>query len=485
MLRHDRCGMLLLLILLVGCRAESGSEPAADSPTHSARSLPGDDDKLDDPSPPTVSRPFAETFGTTNTDPLDWSAPRVAVVEEVDLPAVNGRHAIWGASGRDESGHLWFGVSVGGARSAHLIQYDPVTGRAVDRGGVVEQLAANQLAVDGISQTKIHSKIWQADDGYLYFTSSDEQGEKEDGSQLPQWGSHLWRIAPPSAAADESADSPTWEHLFAAPEGLIALACSGRYLYALGYFGHVVYQWDTQTQTRRSAIVGAAGGHISRNLVADRRGHVYVPRVVSLGTIPNAESFSDERSAISTVGSIAYASSLVELDPQLREVQQLAFPGYAPDSGPNSHGITAFCYLEDGRIVLATHVGQLYVLTPPQGSATDSLKAAEFRSLGPIDAEKAVYPAGMVTIDGRDQLAIMLGSRGDRWLVRNVEGTQQRVVEPIGMRPIAARPGLLLYGSHTRGDDGSGYIVGRWTSPGGIQPTVVRLQFGQSADSRP
>lgn len=67
----------------------------------------------------------------------------------------------------------------------------------------------------GEEQIKIHSKIIQMDDGWLYFTSREETGERADGSQLPRWRSHFWRYSP-------SADH--WEHLFSAPEGLIAVS---------------------------------------------------------------------------------------------------------------------------------------------------------------------------------------------------------------------------------------------------------------------
>jgi hypothetical protein len=65
----------------------------------------------------------------------------------------------------------------------------------------------------------------------------DESGENSDGSRLPDSGGHLWRIGP----------SGRWEHLAVAREALIAVAGGGRFVYALGYFNHVVYQYDTQT----------------------------------------------------------------------------------------------------------------------------------------------------------------------------------------------------------------------------------------------
>jgi hypothetical protein len=452
---------VLTLTLLVGCNKDDAGN--ADHSSDMRSSLDGDEGETESDGPTPPARLFTESLGTAYTEVSE--AIELELVNEVRLPAVNGRHAIWGASGRDERGHIWFGVSVGGARSAHLFEYDPETDKAVDRGGVIENLAQSGHSVPGVSQVKIHSKIWQADDGYLYFTSSDEEGEKEDGSQLPRWGSHFWRMDPKSGE---------WEHLLAAPEGLIAAACSGRYVYLLGYFGHVLYQWDIERDTSRSVIVGAAGGHISRNLVCDRRGHVFVPRVADLGKIPNAEQFSDERTAITTTrDGRAFGASLVEYDTRLIEIQQRALPGYDPDAGATSHGITAFSYLQDGRIAFATHTGSLFML-----SAAADESPAELRLLGLLDPDKRVYPAGMISVDGKRWLAIATGSSGNHWIVWDLEQDVGQAVDVRGMSEISGRGGTLLYGTHTRGDDGSAYLVGRWSSPGGYQPLVVRIRIG-------
>ena len=69
-------------------------------------------------------------------------------------------------------------------------------------------------------QMKIHSKPVQANDGFLYFASMDEYGEKEDGTRLPFYGSNLWRIR---ANVSKNIIAETeWEHLLALPEGIIA-----------------------------------------------------------------------------------------------------------------------------------------------------------------------------------------------------------------------------------------------------------------------
>ena len=143
-----------------------------------------------------VAASFAERSGSTFLEaPADpYQSPRAKVIE---IPHFPGAHAIWGSTGRDSRGHIWFGVSAdGGDHSAHLMEYDPVRNEVTDRGDVISELKAAGLYKPGERQIKIHSRIVPADDGYLYFSSADEQGEEADGSAPPKWGSHLWRLRP-------------------------------------------------------------------------------------------------------------------------------------------------------------------------------------------------------------------------------------------------------------------------------------------------
>ncbi|KPK81552.1 MAG: hypothetical protein AMJ81_10505, partial [Phycisphaerae bacterium SM23_33] len=199
-------------------------------------------------------------------------APAPPRVVPIAIPEFTGAKAIFGATGRDRRGHVWFGVCAYPEKdpSARLFELVPGSGKVIDRGDVVSQLKACGLHRPGEGQAKIHSRIVQAADGCLYFASMDEQGEDQGTGKLPVWGSHLWRLRPPEGK---------WEHLMAAPEGLIAVAGTGRRIYALGYFGCKLYQYDCATGRRRSVDVEAIGGHVSRNILSDRRDHVYVPRV--------------------------------------------------------------------------------------------------------------------------------------------------------------------------------------------------------------
>ena len=132
--------------------------------------------------------------------------PRLRVV---DLPDFPGANAIWGATGSDARGSIWAGISaVGGANSAHLVEYDPTTARLRDRGDVLSELARLGLRQPEDAQNKIHTRLIQAEDGWLYFASTDETGETDQAPSRS--GSHLWRLRPGEGR---------WDHVLAVPEG--------------------------------------------------------------------------------------------------------------------------------------------------------------------------------------------------------------------------------------------------------------------------
>src|SRR5262249_43819620 len=148
--------------------------------------------------------------------------------------------------------------------------------------------------------------------------------------------------------------------------GLIAVSGVGRYLYALGYFGHRLYQYEFATGSVRFVDVGSVGGHISRNLLSDHRGHAYVPRLRP---------------------SQGVAVTLVEYDESLREAGETAIGHYLHTTPLDSHGIVGFQYLADRSIVFVTNMGFLYRVRP--GAGGDG--AAEVRGLGWFHPDGAAY----------------------------------------------------------------------------------------------
>jgi len=379
--------------------------------------------------------------------------------ELLPFEAFPAGEAIWGASGRDGDGNLWFGVtSEGGRRSAHLYQLFPYTGQLVDRGDVVTQLQHSGEGSAKTTQIKIHSRVVQAADGYLYFASMDEQGEQADGSAPPRWGSHLWRIKAPDYR---------WEHLLAVPEGLVAVSGVGRWVYALGYWGHVLYQYDTDSGDVRSVRVGSVGGHISRNLLSDASGHVYVPRLRTVDTAADDHQWRPWRPGDELV------STLVEYDQDLQVVNEAVLEHYAsPRANPaDNHGIVGLSYLWDGDMVFTTHSGYLYRIQPRPR------RAAGVTPLGWFHPDGSRYAPSLFSIDGRRYLAGVTKGKSFEWVVHDLQRNESRAVAI----PRLGLGNYLLYGSISRDDQGRFYLVGRAgrenrrSGEGRFKPIVVRV----------
>jgi hypothetical protein len=373
------------------------------------------------------------------------------LVSSIPVPSFPGSYAIWGATGNDSRGHIWIGVSSKGMTipSAHLFEFVPETDQLIDRGDVVSELKRVGLWREGQGQEKIHSRIVQASDGNLYFASMDEHGENEDGSKLPTWGSHLWRLKMPGM---------TWEHLLAAPQGLIAVATGDDYVYTLGYFGHVLYQLDIKSGKIRTVEVGSVGGHTTRNVLCDARGHVYVPRLTQHG--------DSKRPPLTT---------LVEFDTELREVGQTPLKHYLARDRTHGHGIVAFQVLADGSICFVTHTGFLYQIVLKEKDASD------VRELGWIHPKGKSYTASLFTLD--DDRTLYAQSRlfgmqqKYEWLeydlVSGLAETFQFAVDEPLLPPLEQ---ALLYGSMTKDLNRSFYVAG--TFYGKRVPLFLRVTLG-------
>jgi hypothetical protein len=409
--------LLLFAVLGVGCRPAATGDAAAGVETKQH-----------------VLETYADLMGCVFTSP-EAAPVTSARAELIQVPEFAGRWAIWSSTGRDHRGHIWFGVSAHGVElpSAHLFEYDPETRVLTDRGDVVTELRQAGVWKIGEGQMKIHSKILQGADGNLYFSSYDEQGEATDGSRLPTWGGHFWRLRLPENR---------WEHLFAAKEALIAAAGGGRYMYVLGYFGHVLYQFDCETGQHRSMMVGSVGGHISRNFFCDVRGHVYVPRLRA--TLPGAPM----------------VTSLVEFDLQLNQVGETRIDHYSQSTDEHSHGITGVQPLADGSIVFLTDQGFLYRVTILE------FLPSKVEPLGWIHPAGKTYVASLFTSDGKKHLmayCLRHTAEGERheWLVFDLEARTSTAL-PLALPAYDGQPitNPLLYGSMTRDLKGACYLGG-------------------------
>lgn len=387
--------------------------------------------------------------------PVKRDAPAPAV-REVPIPQTPGEWAIWGATGRDDRGHIWFAVTAHevDVPSSYLFEYDPAADKVIGRGDVVSALKSCGVYRKGERQMKIHTKIIQASDGHLYFASMDEEGENEQTETLPTWGGHLWRLR----RTEEG--SYTWEHLLTVPEALIALAGGSKCIYTMGYFGHVLYQYDMATGKTRSVKVGAFGGHVSRNILADRHDHVYVPR-------------------IETGAGGGPVATLVEYDAELKEIAQTPLKYCFERSPASSHGITGLQALPDGSIVFVTHNGYLSRIQPsPDGPARVS-------DLGWFHPDGPNY-AGSLFADSTGR-CLMGAVRADwdqpyQWVVydRMTRTHSVAAFEATGPRGLYLGR-ASLYGSQTRDDAGNCYVVGvntRGEFRGESKPILLRVQPG-------
>ncbi len=402
-----------------------------------------------------------------------WEGVLPPVVHRIAIPDFPGAHAIWGGTGSDSRGHVWFGVCADAPApdrdasrlgppvevpSAHLFEYVPATGQLLDRGDVVSQLKRAGVWRAGEGQMKIHTKIIQAADGHLYFASMDEQNEDPASEKLPTWGSHLWRLKLPGN---------TWEHLLAVPEGLLAAAGGGRYFYALGYFGHVLYQYDTETGKVRSIKIGAIGGHISRNFFTDAREHVYVPRVGSAAGSGSAEA------------------TLVELDASLREVAETPLEHYVSGWPLHCHGIIGFQPLSSGAIAFLTHQGYLYLLEPPPAGEGPS----KLKGLGWFHPRGSCYTASLLT-DPANEYLMGVASRDGRydWVIYSFK-ERDSYAFPFtirGPRPLWDSRSLL-YGSTVRDSAGNFYVAGRTSREigRGYEPILLQIEPMKAAWQSP
>jgi len=373
--------------------------------------------------------------------PLPHHPFQPPVVRELEVPSFPNATSVWGATGRDDNGGIWVGVSAANAgMSAHLMRYDTDMDSWQDRGSVVDELVAAGLRRDGEGQIKIHSKIIPANDGWLYFASTDEEDEDASANAPPRWGGHLWRIDP---------RTDRWQHLFATREGLVAVAGVGRYIYTLGYWGHVLYQYDTSTGATQRVVVGSAGGHVSRNFLADVGGHAYVPRLTAQ---PNGKILTE----------------LVEYDVNLHEVAATPLDYYLGTESPSAnHGIVGLAYLADGKIVFTTHRGYLYAINPMLGGSASVTGVGWFHPAG------EAYAPSLFTFSGGSLLAGVTQRAGRyEWVVFDL-ATGISSAFPLDTKDLRS---VLLYGSVSRDNAGRFYVGGWAKGPtGGQYPLVLQI----------
>ncbi|MFT7005545.1 MAG: hypothetical protein ACJAXJ_000043 [Colwellia sp.] len=423
--------IVLLMSLLSAC------SPADNSKTESDVQIP--------------LRPFDLKVGT-KFSPLPENPFQAPTLEEIPIvlpQSVDNADAIWGATGRDDEGNIYFGVSTHGiakrlgndSRTAYLYQYNPQSKKTTLQSDVLTELKRANIYQEGIGQNKLHSKIYQANDGYLYFSSFDEAGEEEGIN--PTWGGHLWRKKPHALE---------WEHILSTEEALIAVNTNGRYVYTLGYWDHVLYQYDTKTANVRRTAVGSVSTHVSRNFLVDEKGHAFVPSL--------KENDYNEIEVY-----------LNEYDTQLQLIEQYPMPNYQKDKIKHHHGIIGYTRMENGDIFFTTSDGGLYQL---QLTAINRQEKLSYK--GNIHPDGQAYVPSLFTFTGKDFI-LGLGSmpeKGFQWIIYDSNSAitvNYKIDFPDWKKP-------MFYGTLTKDNDGYFYVGGwRATSDGKqYQPSLVKFK---------
>ena len=363
-------------------------------------------------------------------------------LREIPLDYAPGTNAIWGAIGRDDQGKLYLGASThaGEDRTAFLYQYDPVSSTLKPQGDVLGQLKRLGLYKPGMGQNKLHSKFYQADDNFLYFSSFDEQGEDTDIN--PTWGGHLWR---------KRVNNKNWQHLLATPEALIAVNIAGNYVYALGYWNHVLYQFNTHNQQVERVVVGSVANHISRNFLVDPQGHAYVPKVT---TDPSGE----------------VQAYLNEYDTKLNLIGAYPMPSYKATNMAKHHGIVGYTSMQDGNVIFTTSDGGLYELN------VFSASNSKLMYRGMMHPEGNAYIPSLFPLDGENLIAgVGKTSRksGYEWIIYELY-SRFGVAYKLDTGYLQK---LLLYGTLTKDNAGNFYLVGRGKHKNGgdFRPVLLEI----------
>lgn len=396
-----------------------------------------------------ITPKWAVYAGAHFTRRIDAPETQVPHVTLVTLPNYQGAFAIWGALGRDQSGDIW----VSGAshytldQSAHLFRYNPTTSTVTPVSDALTELKRARLYRLGEQQVKIHTKFILGKDGALYFATMDDPKPGLVGEEMPRWGSHLWRIRP---------GQDKWDHLFSLPEGLIALAGNGTQLYGLGFPDHTLFRFDVSGRQVARVKVGSVEGHVSRHLLCDHRGHVYVPRLKYVR--PNDAKHT-----------------LVEFDQNLQEVAEHPLPHYQNGDAQQCHGIVAYQPLIDQSIAFTTHAGRLFRLIVPSGSGSSQLQ-----DLGWFHPSGKSYASGLFAISGeRELVGVAMIKDQWSWVCFDLNARRSRVIPlPLSVPPGWSASDPFLYGCTTRDNEGDFYIGGAYRNALAQRvPVLLRIRL--------
>lgn len=483
--------LVLLILGVSGCRSEISPSESEKSSTVQPDILESANDEA-----PAITEKVEEQF--ESMEPLDkislspvvkdsWGRrffteserfQRPPKIKGLLLPVSDGDEAILGSTGRDSKGRIYFGVSSNASSkcSAGILQFLPGTGRMGLLGRVDTAVASIALQRKASLQDKIHSKIYEASDGHLYFASLDGADEDSDGGDGSTAGGYLIRI---------HGETGEWESVLQTADSLIAIGSGGRYVYALEYFGSKIYQFDTKTQKARSVAVSNCGGHVSRNILVTPNDHVLFLRV----SLTRSDDVRPGTTWMATVqqGDREYQLQdsgngelqrrvlveLVEFDEDLKELHAWPLDGYETHGNVPSEGITSFASLMDGSFLFTTPDGLLWRVYP------SGENPGRIESLGWIHPEGKSGSTAMFAPTGKDfVIAVTRFGRRHELLIYylNLRESAALALDPSSSQ-FLQRPLSLSYGSETMDDFGNAYLVGWQKKSDSYHPLVLQVRW--------
>jgi len=206
--------------------------------------------------------------------------------------------------------------------------------------------------------------------------------------------------------------------------------------------------------------VGSIKGHVSRNFLVGRNGHVFVPKV----------DLNTDKSTL---------VNLMEYDTELKLVDTHPIEHYRSDQRFMGHGIIAYSHMKNGDIYFTTSVGALYKLS----MLSNSKHNLEFISFIDEANQPGGYFPSMFSLDGTDFL-VGLGRIPNKptysWFIYNISS------ETLVTYQIKELDGhFLLYGSLTRDNNGNLYVVGvDRTDKQKHVPQVLQLSYPNAPMTR-
>ena len=227
------------------------------------------------------------------------------------------------------------------------------------------------------------------------------------------------------------------------------LDAGGGTVWALGLWAHVLYSLDTRTGQTARRVIGAPGGHMSRNIVADARGHAYVPRV---HRAPDGE----------------LRAELLEFAPPMRLIAATPLTGYAAGQTPaEAHGIVGLATLANGDLVITTGAGMLHRI------ALDRNGPSRVTSPGWFHPAGSSYASALFSPDGRDTIAGLARAEPWTWdwVVHDLRGGTSRARR----LDLNFERSPLIYGSDVRDNAGRVYVGGRETRAGQRHPILLQM----------